>query len=114
MKVLVCGGREYDNWKNFKRQLNEILGKDTPIIVQGGAKGADFLARVYANYYGLNYKEYPANWKKYGNRAGPIRNQQMLDEENPDLVVAFPGGCGTADMVKRSKEQGFKVIEFNE
>ena len=44
------------------------------------------------------------DWKKYGKKAGPLRNQQMLEEGKPDLVVAFPGGNGTADMVRRAKK----------
>jgi hypothetical protein len=46
--------------------------------------------------------EFPANWKVYGRAAGPIRNMKMLLEGKPDLVVAFPGGIGTADMVKKA------------
>lgn len=57
---------------------------------------------------------YPANWSKYKKKAGPIRNQQMLDEGKPDLVVAFSGGTGTADMVHRAKVANVKVIEIGE
>jgi hypothetical protein len=54
---------------------------------------------------------YPADWTRHGKAAGPKRNQLMLDKEKPDLVIAFPGGKGTADMVARAKAQGFKVME---
>lgn len=122
-KILVCGGREFDDWDllyttlydifdNGKRSLNEPL-----IIIEGGATGADFLARVWAKYmsieFPVSYKEYKADWKTYGRSAGPIRNQQMLDE-NPDIemVVAFPGGVGTNDMVERSVKKGLEVIQI--
>jgi len=111
MRVLVCGGREYDDWF----VLDDRLKANVPLgstIIEGGAKGADFLARVWAKYSGMPYEEYPANWKKHGRAAGGIRNQQMLDEGKPDLVIAFPGGTGTADMVRRSKKTGVKVIEI--
>ena len=52
---------------------------------------------------------YPAQWDVYGRRAGPIRNQEMIDEGKPDGVVAFPGGKGTADMVRRAEAAGLKV-----
>jgi len=52
-----------------------------------------------------------ANWRTHGKAAGPIRNQQMLDEGRPHLVVAFPGGTGTADMVRRAKAAGVPVME---
>ena len=58
--------------------------------------------------------EYPAPWKRFGPSAGGIRNQQMLDEGKPDLVVAFPGGKGTADMVRRAENAGVKVIKVGD
>ena len=116
-KVLVCGGREFDDWNLLDSTLlSQLDGKDfsSVYIIEGEAKGADFLARVWAKYRGIPNKNvlrfYP-DWKKYGYHAGHTRNQQMLDEGKPDLVIAFPGGTGTADMVRRSKEFGVKVLE---
>ena len=53
----------------------------------------------------------PADWKRYGRGAGPARNQAMLVEFNPQLLVAFPGGKGTADMVRRAQKAGVRVEE---
>jgi hypothetical protein len=52
-----------------------------------------------------------ADWDKHGRAAGPIRNQQMLDEGKPDLVVAFllPQGSGTLDMIRRTEKAGIEV-----
>ena len=88
----------------MKKTFLRIFGHTVPTIVQGGAKGADFLAKVYCHEYGFKCIEYPADWKKYGKGAGHIRNQQMLDKENPDIVIAFQGGRGTEDMIKRASE----------
>ncbi len=112
-KILVCGGREYCDWRNVDRTLKFFTSNlDNPVIIQGGAKGADFLAKAWAIYNEIDWQEYPANWTKHGKAAGPIRNQQMLDEGKPDLVIAFPGDTGTADMVKRAKEAGVRVVEI--
>lgn len=114
MRVLVCGGREFDDYETLRLELFKVFDGvpfKEALLIEGGAKGADFLARVWAKGNGVPYKEYPANWKTHGYRAGPIRNQQMLDEGKPDLVVAFPGGEGTADMVRRAKKAGVEVIE---
>jgi len=114
MRILVCGGREYDDWFQFCGWMDAITKKAAPkdiTIIQGGAKGADFLARVWAKYVRINSEEYPANWKKHGKGAGPIRNQKMLDEGKPDVVIAFPGGTGTADMVERARKAKVKVIK---
>jgi hypothetical protein len=52
---------------------------------------------------------YPADWARHGNAAGLVRNQQMLDDGKPDLAVAFPGGKGTADMVRRARKAGIPI-----
>ena len=72
--------------------------------------GADYFASRFARARGIAEKPYPAEWSKYGKRAGMLRNQRMLDEEKViDLVVAFPGGAGTADMVRRAKLRGIPI-----
>ena len=113
MRVLVCGGREFDDWGLVCSTLDKILfsGERIVTIIEGGAKGADFLGRVWAKFRNCPYKEYPANWKKYGKRAGPIRNAQMLEEGKPDLVVVFPGGAGTRDMMDKATNAGVEVLE---
>jgi SLOG family YspA-like protein len=90
---------EYGNW------LPNV------VIITGGASGVDSTATDWAAVNWCQFKEYKADWKKHGRAAGPIRNQRMLDEGKPDLVVAFPGGRGTADMVKRAKAAGVPVHE---
>lgn len=126
-KILVCGGRNYNNRARIFQVLDDVCydrgwitekdgnGNYLPnvTIINGAAKGADYWSTEWAvvNWTGL--KEYPANWELYGRPAGHIRNKEMLLEA-PDLVVAFPGGKGTAHMVKIAKAAGIEVIEINE
>jgi len=112
MRVLICGGRDFYDGALLKRTLDYILPvKDNIIVIHGGARGADALAGWWARTNGFSVELYPADWDKHGLAAGPIRNQQMIDEGKPDLVVAFPGGKGTADMVRRAKKAGILVKE---
>lgn len=124
VKVLVCGHREFDDWELLNQTLTPIYlscedrtedGKVDFTIIEGEAKGADFLARVWAKFRFLPYEAYPADWKLYGKGAGPIRNKQMLVEGKPDMVVAFlaKGSVGTANMIKQAKAAGVetKVID---
>lgn len=117
-RVLVCGGRDFEDWDLFDDtlcKLDDIFGFDT--VISGGAKGADTLAIRWATkeeYEDLKLEVYPADWINHRKAAGPIRNQQMLDEGEPDLVVAFPGGTGTADMIRRAKKAGVDVIEITD
>ena len=107
-RVIVCGGRDYDNFDAVYSQL-ESLPKDT-VVVHGAASGADFLAGAAACLIGLDVETYPAKWVTYGKAAGPIRNKQML-ESGVDLVIAFSGGKGTASMVGLARAAGITVIE---
>jgi len=98
MKVLVCGGRAYSD----KARVFEVLDKLQPrptLIIHGNARGADALAQLWAESRKVVFRKFNAKWKLYGPAAGSIRNREMLLKGEPNLVVAFPGGKGTADMV---------------
>lgn len=114
-RILVCGGRDYDN----KEYLFSVLDKANTrwrniVIIHGAATGADELAAEWSIERQVDVECYPANWKQYGKRAGFIRNSQMLNEGHPDLVIAFPGGNGTAMMVKLAKAANISVIEIKD
>lgn len=111
-KVLVCGGRDFRDTKLLDRFLCEVdnhvcIGE----IIHGGANGADTMAGCWAEKYNIPVTVFQAEWHKYGRRAGPLRNEQMLREGKPDFVVAFPGGRGTAHMVGLAKAASIPVFE---
>ena len=113
LRVLVCGGRQFTDHELLNWHLdwlwNVSRGIDT--IIQGGCGGADALARVYAKARSIRLETYYPDWDRFGKSAGPIRNQRMIDQGKPDIVVAMPGGRGTKDMVLRAKKAGIGVIE---
>ncbi len=102
MRVLVCGGREFRDRYLLHRALN-VHRDEISAIITGGAPGADSLAFDWAWENGFSVERFMADWKTHGRAAGPIRNQRMIDEGKPDLVIAFPGGRGTADMIRRAE-----------
>ena len=114
MRLLVCGGRNYDGdkaWGHVKEVLDGIhCRRMLTAIIEGGASGADSLARTWAYMNRVACITVPADWAEHGKAAGPIRNQQMIDLHKPDVVVAFPGGRGTADMVRRAVAARIGVI----
>lgn len=81
-------------------------------LIEGGARGADSLAHEIAHELGWRVETFPADWAGHGKSAGPIRNQKMLAEGRPDMVLAAPGGRGTADMVSRSERAGVPVVRL--
>lgn len=122
VRILVCGDRNYTDrdglWAvldGFRRETDGTL-----TIIEGGARGADQLASEWTEgklHQGVRHLTFPANWNKYGKAAGPIRNQQMLDEGKPDLVLAFhddfENSKGTRDMVKRAQKAGVMTRVFD-
>jgi hypothetical protein len=111
MRVLVCGGRDFCDELLLNKTLSSLQPKPT-VIIHGGARGADTLADIWAYKNGIEREVYKADWYTYDRRAGPIRNSQMLKEGKPELVVAFDGGIGTADMVNKALRANVKVLHI--
>lgn len=113
MRVLVCGGRDFSdtNWAYAALdRLHKAFGIDA--IIEGHARGADRIAGYWARRNKIDNLKFPADWDAHGKAAGAIRNQKMLDEGRPDFVLAFPGGRGTADMVRRARAAGVQTHEM--
>jgi len=122
MRVLVCGGRDFADKKLINRTLDCLYQQKTiRVIIEGDAGdknfpplyGADCLAGYWAQKNNIENLKFPVtrdNWNNIGPAAGPIRNRRMLIEGKPDIVVAFPGGKGTANMVKQARKRGVRVI----
>ena len=110
MKVLVCGGRDFADM-DFVFTTLDSAHKRTPfdLLIHGAAKGADSLAGAWALSRGIHTAAVPALWDAHGKAAGPKRNEAMLLLK-PDVVIAFPGGRGTAHMVAASRKAGVRIV----
>lgn len=108
MRILICGGRNYTNKERIKEELENLIKQDyfLECVIEGEANGADKLGREAAEELNIPVLPFPADWKKYGKSAGPIRNQQMLDEGKPDYILAFHENIeeskSTMDMLQRA------------
>lgn len=112
IRVLVCGGRRYNDPLTLGSWLGGIhKQRGISMIIQGGAEGADRLARLWAQFADVPLRTFHAAWDTHGKAAGPIRNRTMIQEGKPDLVVAFPGSNGTANMVAWARQAGVEVLE---
>ena len=135
MRVLICGSRDWTDTGPaprmpsdtvvprrahpppglggdlIRRELSSLQGVD--VVIEGEAPGADTLTRHAAEELGIPVLPFPADWDRHGRAAGPIRNQRMIDEGHPDLVLAFTqdlnSSRGTADMVARAKRAGLPL-----
>ena len=109
MKVLVCGGRDFDDRACVYRVLDDLKPS---LVINGGANGADWLSSEWAVERGVRVREFKAEWRLHGRAAGPMRNAVMLRDGKPDLVIAFKGGAGTSDMKARARKAGVEVREI--
>ena len=97
----------------MKEKCDEFLQDETGeeiVIISGHALGADSLDERYAQERGFKIETYPADWKKYGRAAGPIRNEQMANIAN--ALIAFWDGKskGTKNMINLAKKKGLQVF----
>lgn len=109
MRIIACGGRDYADEGRVAEVLSEYQQIGELLIAQGCAPGADRLVQRWCSFHRIPCAGFLANWKVHGKAAGPKRNAVMLATVEPDLVIAFPGGAGTADMVRRAREAGVEV-----
>ena len=108
LRVLVCGGRDFSD---YQAVMAVLCALNISVLIHGAARGADTLAARAAEHLGVGQIACPADWRQHGRRAGFIRNREML-EHKPDVVIAFPGGRGTADMVNKASSAGVTVYEI--
>jgi hypothetical protein len=117
MRVLVAGSRGWTSAQAIWNVLDELAAQGPITVIEGGARGADRAAADWAVGRGMELLEFPADWTTHGKAAGPIRNQQMLEEGRPDLVVAFADDLGasrgTKDMVTRAHRAGVPARIFS-
>lgn len=110
-RIVVAGCRNFTDYEKVKKRLEielEVLGSRL-VIVSGGAAGADSLGERFAKEHNLEIERFPADWKKYGKAAGPIRNEQMA--QVADMVIAFWDGKskGTENMLRMANKYGVKM-----
>jgi len=118
MKILICGSREFSDYNNFSRRMDEYLSSSDMSqieIVSGGAKGADSLAQRYAEERQLKFTLFPADWQQYGRSAGYIRNGEMAKycSGPKNTCVAFWDGksLGTKHMMHTALKERMSVVK---
>ena len=115
MKVLICGDRNWADYDLILEQIRSALDPLKDVIIHGAARGADSLAGKAGLSLGFEVQSFPAKWDTYGRAAGPIRNQEMLNQK-PDEVWAFHDSLatskGTGDMCRRARAVRVTVRVF--
>ena len=113
MKIIIAGGRNYSFTKIDYRKL-ALFAQQHNIteVVSGCANGADTYGQLWASNRGIQVKQFPADWEKYGKGAGFIRNLEMADYA--DALIAFAGGSGTEHMVKEARRRKLMIFDWRD
>lgn len=111
MRIIVCGGRDFTDRAAVFAALDRLHGRrEVTLLIHGAARGADLLAEAWAKEREVNYLGVPAKRAKSGKSAGPVRNAVMANlKPQADMLVAFPGGSGAANMIESAETMGIKV-----
>ena len=110
MKVIIAGGRDFNNYNFLCQKVDKILSRQKDIeIVSGVAYGADKLGERYAIERNLTITRFPADWNTYGKSAGYRRNAEMA--EYADALIAFWNrrSRGTKHMIDIANNKNLKV-----
>jgi hypothetical protein len=115
LNIAVIGSRDFDNYEYVKYRLGQLQHKfpnQTFKVVSGAARGADSLGEKWANENGLKTQIFPADWDKYGKRAGYIRNEDII--KNADIVVSFWDGQskGTQHSMELALKQKKELLVY--
>lgn len=115
MTVLICGGRDYNDRNMAFAELDKIHHEqEITKVIHGDARGADTLGNHWARLNNIPQKAYPADWRRFGRSAGFIRNKAMIQNEEIDRIIAFPGGNGTEHMISVARQDGIKVLRVGD
>lgn len=113
---VVVGGSRYAKDREFVFTTLDSIHAETPIarLAHGDCDGADKLAKDWAisrQVPQVPYEITKEQWQEIGRSAGPKRNGRMLAAEKPDLVIAFPGGSGTKDLMRQADRMHFRILQ---
>lgn len=111
MRVLICAGRHYADTK-MSRQVLDAYHRLRPVLVliHGGSQFLGSDVEDWARETGVDVVRYPPNWQRYGKHAERHRNQFMLTDSRPDVIIALPGGDDTSELVSQAKACGIHVL----
>jgi hypothetical protein len=105
VRVIIAGSRGYKGGALGVERAVKASGFDIATVISGAARGADLAGERWASANGISCELYPADWDKYGKKAGAIRNQQMADVADALIALWDGQSRGTADMIRRMKDK---------
>lgn len=115
MKWCISGSRDWIDYPSFEKQMEKVVTelKGMPEFIHvGDCHGTDAMCITWCKEHQVPYEIHEAKWAELGNKAGPIRNRQMI--ERSDVLIAFPSefSKGTTGAINIARKMGKKIITF--
>lgn len=111
MKTIIAGSRDCYDYSLLLKAIEEISWKPTTVI-SGTARGVDKLGERWAVKNNIPLIKYPANWEKYGKRAGYLRNKEMAKVSETLLALWDGNSNGTRNMIDIAKQFNLLIHIF--
>lgn len=114
-KLLIAGSRNFNDYLYLKKRIDKLISnwnKKELLIIEGGARGADKLGRLYAQNNEIEYQTFEAEWEKLGKRAGYARNIKMAETATHAVIFWDGVSPGTKHMIKILEEKNVRTIVF--
>ncbi|GCE61966.1 DUF2493 domain-containing protein [Microcystis aeruginosa] len=115
LKIIIAGSRNFNNYNLLEQKVDFYIGENQDIeIISGTARGADKLGERYAINKGLKLKRFPADWQKYGKKAGYLRNEEMAKYASHAIIFWDGKSKGTGHMIELCKKYNinYRIIRF--
>lgn len=119
-RVLLTGSRTWTDWNAIACRLDDLANRRPDLLLVHGAcpRGADDMADRHALAHRIPTERHPADWRRHGRRAGPVRNAHMVSL-GANLCLAFirdrsPGATGCADMAEAAGIPTFRFVQTSE
>ncbi len=111
-KVVVSGSRDWEDEQRVRDELDFYINKEKDEILVGDQRGVDRMTKNWAYENGIKYHTYEAEWNKYGKKAGPIRNQRMVNDGDKLIAFSLIHSKGTKDTIKKAENKGMLVTSI--
>ncbi|NKE72859.1 DUF2493 domain-containing protein [Candidatus Manganitrophus noduliformans] len=109
MRTIIAGSRTINDSLLVEQAVRESGFRITEVL-SGGARGVDCLGEEWARRNGVPVRHFPADWERYGKRAGYVRNEEMADRAEALISVWDGRSPGTGQMIEIAKRKGLKVF----